>query len=113
MNGPRFTSALGPDLERYLAFKESMGISCQTRVWHLRNFDRYCTQRALKNLDRATVEGWVSSRIACLPGGRLGRVVHLSVEADCTRQLPLLTGAFSWLFVPKNHFLGLLRPTHN
>lgn len=70
MNGPRFTSALGPELERYLAFKKSMGIYCDTRVWYLRSFDRYCTQRALENLDRATVEGWVSSRIACLPNGR-------------------------------------------
>lgn len=70
MNGPRFTSALGPELERYLAFKKSMGIDSANRVWNLRSFDRYCTQRALKNLDRATVESWVSSRIVGLPNGR-------------------------------------------
>ncbi|MGP5073500.1 tyrosine-type recombinase/integrase [Arthrobacter rhombi] len=70
MNGPRFTSALGPELERYVAFKNSMGIYCDNRVWYLRNFDRYCTERGLTDLDRATVEGWVSYRISCLPNGR-------------------------------------------
>jgi integrase len=70
MNKPQFTSALGPELERYVAFKKSMGISCDGRFWYLRSFDRYCTERSLKDLDRSTVEGWVSSRIASLPNGR-------------------------------------------
>lgn len=64
MNGPRFTSAFAPELERFLAFKESMGFHGATRVWYLRNFDQYCTQRALVNLDRSTVEGWVTSRLS-------------------------------------------------
>ena len=69
MNGPRFTSAVAPDLERYLAFKESMGIHGSARVASLRSFDSYCIEHSLQNVDRATVEGWVSSRIACLPNG--------------------------------------------
>ncbi|GAA5225909.1 tyrosine-type recombinase/integrase [Paeniglutamicibacter antarcticus] len=63
MNGPRFTSKFAPELERYLAFKENMGFHGATRVWYLRNFDRYCTERNLDNLDRATVEGWVVWRL--------------------------------------------------
>lgn len=91
MNEPRFTSALGPELERYLAFKQSMGIYCDNRVWYLRNFDRYCTQRALGFLDRATVEGWVSSGIARLPNGHrswmsyirdFGRWERLNADGD-------------------------------
>ncbi|MGP5220521.1 hypothetical protein [Arthrobacter rhombi] len=91
MNRPRFTSALGPELERYLAFKKSMGIYCDNRVWYLRNFDRYCNERGLKDLDRATVEGWVSYRITCLPNGRrswmsyirdFGRWERLSGDQD-------------------------------
>ena len=39
-----------------------MGIHCVKRVWHLKNFDRYCTDRALEDFDRSTVEGWVTSR---------------------------------------------------
>jgi hypothetical protein len=69
VNGPRFASALGPELERYLAFKQRMGIYCDGRVWYLKGFDRYCVEHSLANVDRATVEGWVSSRIACLPSG--------------------------------------------
>ncbi|MEO7081835.1 MAG: tyrosine-type recombinase/integrase [Flavobacteriales bacterium] len=53
-----------PELERFLAFKESMGFHGSTRIWYLRNFDRYCAERSLKNLDRATVEGWVVSQLA-------------------------------------------------
>ncbi|MDQ6754677.1 MAG: tyrosine-type recombinase/integrase [Actinomycetota bacterium] len=69
MNKPRFTSVFAPDLERYLAFKESMGIHGSSRVAYLRSFDSYCVEHSLENVDRATVEDWVSSRIACLPNG--------------------------------------------
>ena len=62
MNGPRFTSVFAPDLERFLAFKESMGIQCASRVWYLKDFDRYCTDRGLEDFDRSTVEGWVASK---------------------------------------------------
>ena len=55
MNGPRFTSVFATDLERFLAFKESIGIHCASRLWYLKDFDRYCTDRELENLDRSTV----------------------------------------------------------
>jgi integrase len=57
----------GPDLEGFLAFKESMGIHCTSRLWYLKDFDRYCTDRGLENLDRSTVEGWVTSRQTSQP----------------------------------------------
>lgn len=62
MNAPRFTSAFAPDLERFLAFKESMGFHGNSRVWHLRSFDHYCEEHGLNILDRSTVEGWVAIR---------------------------------------------------
>lgn len=67
MNGTRFTSVFAPDLESFLAFKESMGFSGESRLWHLKNFDRYCTDHGLQNLDRSTVEGWVVSRLSGRP----------------------------------------------
>ncbi len=67
MNGPRFTSVFGPDLERFLAFKESMGFHCDSRLWYLKSFDRYCTDRGLKDFDRLTVEGWVLSQQSSQP----------------------------------------------
>jgi integrase len=67
MNGPSFTSVFAPDLERYLAFKTSMGFHGNSRVWYLRNFDRYCSERGLKNFDRITVEGWVVLRQSSQP----------------------------------------------
>ncbi len=62
MNGPKFTSVFAPDLERFLEFKESMGFSGNSRIWYLKSFDHYCTDRGLENFDRPTVEGWVASR---------------------------------------------------
>lgn len=67
MNVPRFSSVFAPDLEQFLAFKESMGIQCTSRLWHLQNFDRYCTDHGLQNFDRSTVEGWVTSLQASQP----------------------------------------------
>ncbi len=61
MNGSRFTSVFAPDLERFFAFKASMGFHCNSREWYLRNFDQYCMDRGLEDFDRSTVEGWVTS----------------------------------------------------
>lgn len=51
MNDYGFTSAFAAQLNRYLAFKESMGFYGSSRVWYLKRFDRYC------------VEGWVSDQL--------------------------------------------------
>ena len=69
MNKTAFTSAFAPDLDRYLAFKGSMGFHSDYRVWYLKNFDRYCGQHSLQDLDRSTVEGWVASRLSAHPRG--------------------------------------------
>ena len=58
-----FTSALAPQLEAYLAFKEKMGFYGASRVWYLRQFDAYCTSHGRSVFDRDTVEGWVSERL--------------------------------------------------
>lgn len=67
MNPPRFTSVFAPDLQRFLAFKESMGIGNSSRDWYLTSFDRYCTNHGFQNFDRSTVEGWVMATQAAQP----------------------------------------------
>jgi integrase len=59
MGAHGFTSAFGPQLEAYLAFKQSMGCYGTSRIWYLRKFDAYCAAHDLTVLDRDTVEGWV------------------------------------------------------
>lgn len=63
VNDHGFTSALAPQLEAYLAFKEKMGFYGASRVWYLKQFDAYCTAHARSGFDRDTVEGWVSERL--------------------------------------------------
>jgi integrase len=63
MNAHGFTSALAPELDAYLAFKEKMGCYGTSRIWYLRQFDAYCTAHHRAAFDRATVEGWVSEQL--------------------------------------------------
>jgi len=39
MSGRGFTSVFAADLDAYLAFKQSMGFSGNSRIWYLRSFD--------------------------------------------------------------------------
>jgi len=68
MSGHGFSSMFADDLEGYLAFKTSMGCYGASRIWYLKQFDRYCADHALENLDRATVEGWVTEQQSFHPG---------------------------------------------
>ena len=52
MNGYGFTSALAPQLDAYLTFKQKMGCYGNSRIWYLKRFDAYCTAH-----DRATSTG--------------------------------------------------------
>ncbi len=63
MNARGFTSALAPQLEAYLAFKERMGFYGASRIWYLKQFDAYCTAHERTVFDRDTVEGWVSHQL--------------------------------------------------
>jgi hypothetical protein len=63
MNASGFTSALVPELDAYLAFKEKMGFCGSSRIWYLGRFDAYCTAHERAVLDRDTVEGWVSEQL--------------------------------------------------
>ena len=62
MSGHGFSSVFADDLERYLVFKTSMGCYGASRIWYLKQFDRYCADHSSENLDRATIEGWVMFR---------------------------------------------------
>jgi integrase len=58
-----FGSAFAPQLEAYLAFKESMGFYGTSRIWYLKKFDTYCAQHDRTVFDRDTVEGWVTDQL--------------------------------------------------
>lgn len=63
-----FGSAFAQEIERYLAFKEDMGLEAiGTRSRYLRDFDRYCMENDLCEFSRKTVEGWGSDREARRP----------------------------------------------
>lgn len=64
MTGHGFTSAFAADLNDYLAFKEAMGFTGNSRIWYLKRFDAYCTRHGATTFDRATVEGWVTERLS-------------------------------------------------
>jgi integrase len=64
MNKNSFTSAFGPELNEYLAFKEKMGFYGASRIWYLKRFDAYCTAHDRTVFDRDTVEGWVAAQLA-------------------------------------------------
>ena len=64
MNVHGFTSAFAPELDGYLAFKETMGFYGNSRIWYLRQFDAYCTAHERTTFDRETVEGWVTEQLA-------------------------------------------------
>jgi hypothetical protein len=63
MNDYGFTSAFAAELNRYLAFKESMGFYGSSRVWYLKRFDRYCVEHGRDVFNSDTVEGWVSDQL--------------------------------------------------
>jgi integrase len=64
MNGYGFTSALAPQLDAYLRFKQKMGCYGNSRIWYLKRFDAYCAAHDRAVFDRDTVEGWVSEQLA-------------------------------------------------
>ena len=70
MSGHGFISMFADDLEAYLAFKTSMGCYGASRIWYLKQFDRYCADHSLVDLDRATVEGWVAEQQSSQPHSR-------------------------------------------
>jgi integrase len=63
MNAHGFTSALAPELDAYMTFKEMMGCYGTSRIWYLRQFDAYCTAHHRAAFDRDTVEGWVAEQL--------------------------------------------------
>jgi len=63
MNAHGFTSALAPQLDAYLAFKQKVGCYGSSRIWYLKQFDAYCTTHDRAAFDRDTVEGWVTEQL--------------------------------------------------
>lgn len=64
MSGHGFTSVFAADLDAYLAFKQAMGFTGNSRIWYLKRFDAYCARNQATVFDRSTVEGWVRERLA-------------------------------------------------
>jgi integrase len=63
VSGHGFASVFAPELEAYLAFKQNMGFTGNSRVWYLKQFDAYCSDHDRTCFDKDTVEGWVRSRL--------------------------------------------------
>jgi len=63
MSSHGFTSAFATELDAYLAFKASMGFCGASRIWYLKKFDAYCSERDRAVFDKDTVEGWVSVQL--------------------------------------------------
>ena len=79
MSSYGFTSAFATPLDEYLAFKKNMGFYGGSRIWYLKRFDAYCTERGRAVFDRDTVEAWVSAQLAT--SARTGRGCRISVTS--------------------------------
>ena len=88
MNGYGFTSALAPQLDAYLRFKQKMGRYGNSRIWYLKRFDAYCAAHERAAFDRDTVEGWVSETT-----GPIGTVPVVDVLHP--RRRPLAAGPWA------------------
>lgn len=62
MSRYEYRSAFAADIEAFIAFKASVGISCEEREWLLGKFDAWCAERGATEFDRETVEAWVRER---------------------------------------------------
>ena len=104
-----FTSALAPQLEAYLAFKDKMGFYGTSRVWYLKQFDAYCATHGRSVFDRDTVEGWVSERLTS--SGRYRswmsyvRDVGRWLQAHGDRDAYVLSDRWKAPFVPAHPYL--------
>jgi integrase len=108
-NGHGFTSALAPQLEGYLEFKEKMGFYGASRIWYLKQFDAYCTAHGRSVFDRDTVEGWVSERLVCAGQYRSWmsyvRDVGRWLQAHGHRDAYVLSDRWKAPFVPAHPYL--------
>lgn len=104
-----FTSAFAPQLEAYLAFKDSMGFYGASRIWYLKKFDTYCVEHDRTTFDRDTVEGWVVDRLTRSGAYRswmsyirdLGRWLQAHGHADAY----VLSARWKASFVPARPYL--------
>ena len=64
-----YESVFSEDIVAFLKFKETMGISGNSREWNLWKFDVYCAERMLTEFNKETVEGWVDQQKKRNPGG--------------------------------------------
>lgn len=59
-----YSSAFADSICGFITFKASVGISGNSRNWHLYDFDRWCVANNATTFDQETVEGWVLWRKA-------------------------------------------------
>ncbi len=105
MSGRGFTSVFAADLDAYLAFKQSMGFSGNSRIWYLRSFDAWCSQHGRTVFDQDTVEGWVSARLESSGRYRswmsyirdFGRWLQATGASDACREIELFFTAAATL----------------
>ncbi len=109
MNAHGFTSALTPELDAYLSFKEKMGFDGASRIWYLKRFDAYCSAHDRVLFDRDTVEGWVTAQLT--GSGRYRswmsyiRDVGRWLQAHGHRDAYVLSDQWKAPFVPAHPYL--------
>lgn len=64
MSGYAYSSPLAPDIEAFVAFKASVGVTGNSMRWHLYDFDRWCSSRGFSELSKEAVEGYVLDRLS-------------------------------------------------
>lgn len=72
-----FTSAFAADIEAFISFKADMGVSSDSRNWHLHDFDRWCAVNGAEGFDCQTVEGWVKWRMGRTSPDHLSWMSHI------------------------------------
>lgn len=62
MKAYQYSSVFSAEIESFIAFKASVGISSNSRNWTLLNFDRWCVENSATVFSKETVESWVKYR---------------------------------------------------
>ena len=71
------SSAFAREIEGFIAFKASVGMSSDSRNWHLHDFDRWRVAVGAGEFDKGTVEGWVLQRRAATSPDHASWMSHI------------------------------------
>jgi integrase/recombinase XerD len=70
MSPVQFTSSIGPEIARYVAYKQALGRRYETQRQRLVQLDRFLGKRADSDLTAESFSAWCSSTEHLTPGGR-------------------------------------------